>query len=406
MGRCCSRAVRSTPRAARVERSPEARRRVVGRAARTQAARNRAARTPGRCARVARTRAGRSRAVRRRVGQRRAGHSRVVRRPGTAAPVVPRPGTADRVVPIPAGHSRVVRRRVGRSRAVRRPGTAALVVRRPGAAGRVVRRSDAGSQAVCSWAGPVVRSSGTPALGGQRSGRACQMVSPRRRTRCAIRSARRLGRPPRRGVARSAVPGSWGCPSAVPAPPVLPARRSTPRGLGLAAGVARRPPVGTPGRPSADGLRRRARPVAAARPALSADLQALVEASGRPLAGMARAVTPRRAGGEASQARVRPSAWAAPGRSRKLPADWAPSEGREPASRWRCRATWVWRVRVPLEGFVGAWPAVAVVPRVRRRAAGYWRRAASRRGSPATGSDRRAPTGQPARLPRRGPDRA
>ncbi len=237
------------------------------------------------------------------------------------------------------------------------------------------------------------------------------MMSPRHRTRCAIRLrrlvGRRTGRPPRLAVARSAVPGSWGRPSEVPAPPVSTPGRSTPARLGLTR-VARRPPEGSPGQPVVDVVPRLVRSaigvVIAARAASSTGPRPPAGASGRPLAGTGRLVARRRADGAASRVWVRPLAGrAAPARPRKLSAERAWPGGLEPVLRWRCWTTWV---RVPLKGLVGARPAVAAAPTVRRRAACHRRRAASRRGSPATGSGRTAPTGHPTRSPGRpGPDR-
>lgn len=254
-------------------------------------------------------------------------------------------------------------------------------------------------------------------------------MSPRRRTRCAIRlgrlAGRRTGWPPRRAVARSAVPGLWGRPNEVPALPVSAPGRSAPARLGSTVGAARRRLAGSAGHPPAGVVPRPARTavgaVTAARPASSVGLQPLAEASNRPLAGAVRtvarwsadgvasnspAVARRRVGLAASQVWVRPSAdRAVPARPRKLSAERAPPEGLGSVPRWRRLATWVWRVRVPLEAFVGVRPAVAA-PTVRRQAACHRRRAASRRGSPATGSGRTAPTGHPTRSPGRpGPDR-
>lgn len=356
VARCCSTAARSTPTAVRVARSPEARRRVVRKAARRRVAGNRAERTPGRCARVVRT-------------------------------------------------------RVAHGQAVRTPGTGGLAVRTPG----------------------------TPALDGYWSGLACPAMSPRRRTRCPIHSPRfgwlRLGQPPRRAAARSAVPGSWGCPSGVPAPTVLPGWPPTPGRVGSTAGVERRPSDEAHGRPSADAALRLVRPevgvVAADRPAASAGLRPLAGAAGRPPAGKARAVVRRpvdavalrvravvvrwrvdavapraravvrwRVDAEAPRVRVA-AGRAAPARSREVPDERVSPEGLEPALRRRCWAGWVRRVRVPLEGFAGVWPAVAAEPRVRRRPTGHQRRAASRPGSPGTASGRTAPTGRRTRSPPR-----
>lgn len=344
VARCCSTAARSTPTAVRVARSPEARRRVVRKAARRRVAGNRAERTPGRCARVVRT-------------------------------------------------------RVAHCQAVRTPGTGGLVVRSPG----------------------------TPALDGYWSGTACPTMSPRRRRRCPIRSPRlawlRLGQLPRRAAARSAVPGSWGRPSGVPAPPVLPRWPPTPGWVGSTAGVERRPPDGVLRRPPADAALRPARPevgvVAADWPAASVGLRPSAGAAGRPLAGKARevarlrvdevalrgrAVVRWRVDAVAPRVRVLVAAGrAALARSREVAAGRVSPEGLEPALRRRCWVRWSRRVRVPLEGFAGAWPAVAAEPRVRRRPTGHQRRAASRPGSPGTASGRRVPTGCRTRSSR-GPD--
>lgn len=107
-----------------------------------------------------------------------------------------------------------------------------------------------------------------------------------------------------------------------------------------------------------------------------------------------RAAAGRRADAVSARAGQRPSGrWvepAAPARPRTVRA----APGIPEAALWgRQRARQARRVRVPLEGLTGVWPAVVAEPRASWWPPGHRRRVASRPGSPGTASARTVPTG-------------